>query len=286
LKITEPGNIGQIIIDCWDYDLAKTHDFLGQIIIDPSTLELKKKLKFQLYQRPNKKEPYVKGNIEIIFDINQKDTIEEHKLNIFGVSMTEVMERGHETEKYPKQVKTLIDFLVQHGPKVEGIFRKSASVSKVKSIVEKLDLGEELTIENTFETFVTTVAALFKMYLRELPDPILTWELYDDFIKASALDKDKKLLTYARMLTDIPFFNRGLLYDLMTLCNLINDKKDTNLMHFKNLAVIFGVCLLQSKDEATNMKDVITVQQVCIDLMEMHPKHFELAEKIMEEEDN
>eukprot|EP01080_Neovahlkampfia_damariscottae_P007698 gene7698-12164_t len=285
VKLTNPGSFDQIIIDCWDYDLAKPHDFLGQILINPSTLDLKKKLIIDLKKREKKKDFHVKGSLELVFDINQKDTISEHQLSIFGKSMNEVMERNHETEKYPKQIKVLLDYLMINGPKLEGVFRKTASVSKVKEFQNILDSGENVDLKNCSENQINNIASLFKSYLRLLPNPLLTWELYDEFLAAAAYTEDKKLLQYARLLTDIPFFNRGILYDLMTLCNKINDNNEKNLMNFRNLAVIFGVCLLQTKDDMRNMKENILVQDVCIDLMQMHPKHFEIAEQMMEEEE-
>ena len=285
-KISNPGSIEQIIIDCWDYDLAKTHDFLGQIIIDPKTLELKKKLKINLKKREKKKDSHVKGNIILLFDINNKDTISEHKLNLFGISMIDVMQRNNETEKYPKKIKSLVDYLMKHGPGLEGIFRKTASVSQVKELSNKLDSGEEISLDNSFENYINTIASLFKLYIRELPDPLLTWELYDQFLNVSKeiKEEEKKIFSYSKLLTEIPFFNRGLLFDLMTLCNKINDNNKVNLMNFKNLAVIFGICLLTTKDDLKNAKNIGIVQDVCIDLMKMHPKHFEIAEKLIQEE--
>lgn len=60
----------------------------------------------------------------------------------------------------------------------EGIFRRSANVSKVRALKERANLGESLVFEDPHEP-----AVLLKKFLRELQEPLLTYELYDEIMQ-------------------------------------------------------------------------------------------------------
>lgn len=69
------------------------------------------------------------------------------------------------------------------GPFTQGIFRKSANARLVRELRDKLDNGEEVAWEHVP---VLVTAALLKDFLRSLPDPLLTSNLYPQW--KSALD--------------------------------------------------------------------------------------------------
>lgn len=59
----------------------------------------------------------------------------------------------------------------------EGIFRRSASLTKIKQLKEVANRGENLIFEDPHQA-----AALLKTFLRELKEPLLTYELYDEIV--------------------------------------------------------------------------------------------------------
>ena len=65
---------------------------------------------------------------------------------------------------------------------MEGIFRLSGSAVLIQEYKQKFDNGDDVSFEN--ESDPHAVAGLFKLYFRELPAPVMTWEHYDDFIIA------------------------------------------------------------------------------------------------------
>lgn len=59
---------------------------------------------------------------------------------------------------------------------VEGIFRKNGNIKRLNDVVEVYDrdpAGVDLTSDNPVQ-----LAALLKRFLRELPDPLLTFRLH------------------------------------------------------------------------------------------------------------
>lgn len=69
---------------------------------------------------------------------------------------------------------------------VEGIFRKNGNIRRLKELSEEIDRNPN-TIQLLSETPIQ-VAALIKKFLRELPDPLLTFRLHRLFITAQSKD--------------------------------------------------------------------------------------------------
>ena len=61
----------------------------------------------------------------------------------------------------------------------EGIFRRSGKYSVIAGLKQKVNNGEEVEFKD-IDTHV--VAGLLKSFLRDLEEPLLTYELYDEII--------------------------------------------------------------------------------------------------------
>ena len=67
---------------------------------------------------------------------------------------------------------------------VEGVFRKNGNIKRLKALAENIDRGAE-NIEMNGEGPVQ-IAALLRKFLRELPDPLLTFKLHKLFITSQS----------------------------------------------------------------------------------------------------
>lgn len=59
----------------------------------------------------------------------------------------------------------------------EGIFRRSGNYTRINDLKNIINIGEEVVLSNE-DTYV--VAGLLKKFLRELSEPLLTFELYEE----------------------------------------------------------------------------------------------------------
>lgn len=74
-----------------------------------------------------------------------------------------------------------IDFLSQPDClETEGIFRRSASAALVKELQSKINNGEQIVFE---DGDVHIAAVILKTFLRELEEPLLTFDLFDQVVK-------------------------------------------------------------------------------------------------------
>lgn len=99
---------------------------------------------------------------------------------VFGIDLQEIVARKKNDDKYiPKIVKECVAFLQDNAIKQEGIFRISPSASIIELAKGKYDSGEDIAIESYDHN---VAAGLLKLYFRELPEPLLTYNLYDKFV--------------------------------------------------------------------------------------------------------
>ncbi|KAL8871530.1 MAG: hypothetical protein Q9174_002659 [Haloplaca sp. 1 TL-2023] len=121
------------------------------------------------------------------------------KKGVFGVGLDTLVERDGVESTYgvgpgalrvPGLIDDSISAMRQMDMSVEGVFRKNGNIRGLKDLSDKLD-AKEVEVDLSKETPVQ-VAALLKKFLRELPDPLLTYKLYSLFITSQKINDDEK----------------------------------------------------------------------------------------------
>ena len=75
---------------------------------------------------------------------------------------------------------------------IEGVFRKSGNIRRLREIVDEIDTNPS-TVQLMNEGPIQ-VAALIKKFLRDMPEPLLTFKLHKLFTVIHS-----KLLTFRRL---------------------------------------------------------------------------------------
>ncbi|XP_066434086.1 rho GTPase-activating protein 6 isoform X2 [Eleutherodactylus coqui] len=159
-----------------------------------------------------------------------------------------------------RQVPRLVDscclHLEKNGLQTVGIFRVGSSKKRVRQLREEFDRGIDVVLEE--EHSVHDVAALLKEFLRDMPDPLLTRELYTPFIHTIMLDLEDQLTALQLLIYLLPPCNCDTLHRLLqflsTVASHAEDAIDKegqeingNKMTSLNLATIFGPNLLHKQ---------------------------------------
>ncbi|XP_074848920.1 rho GTPase-activating protein 6 isoform X2 [Carettochelys insculpta] len=166
----------------------------------------------------------------------------------------------------PRLVDSCCQHLEKHGLQTVGIFRVGSSKKRVRQLREEFDRGVDVVLEE--EHSIHDVAALLKEFLRDMPDPLLTKELYTAFINTLLLEPDEQLSTLQLLIYLLPPCNCDTLHRLLqflsTVAGHAEDSTDKdgqevtgNKMTSLNLATIFGPNLLH-KQKSTDKE--FTVQ--------------------------
>ncbi|KAK1882347.1 Rho GTPase-activating protein 31 [Dissostichus eleginoides] len=123
------------------------------------------------------------------------------------------------------------------------------------------DLTEEVYLQD-----IHCVGSLCKLFFRELPNPLLTYELYSKFTKTVLVQGDnERLLHIQGVIKELPTPHfRTLEYLTKHLAHLATLSTTTN-MHTRNLALVWAPNLLRSKDiEASGTNGDMAFQEVRI----------------------
>uniref|UniRef100_A0A3B5L158 Uncharacterized protein n=1 Tax=Xiphophorus couchianus TaxID=32473 RepID=A0A3B5L158_9TELE len=106
-----------------------------------------------------------------------------------------------------------------------------------------------------------------KSYLRELPEPLMTFELYIDWIQASNIqDQEKRLQALLGACEKLPCANNNNFKYLIKFLSKLTEYQDVNKMTPGNIAIVLGPNLLWTHDEGniTEMMTTVSLQIVGI----------------------
>ncbi|PIK51949.1 putative rho GTPase-activating protein 6 isoform X2 [Apostichopus japonicus] len=157
--------------------------------------------------------------------------------------------------KIPRVVSACFRFIEAYGLRTEGIFRVSGSKKRVRQIRESYDKGEVVIF--TRDQSPHDVGALLKEYFRDLPEPLLTRDLYNIFTSLTKFDTfEEKLSTIRLGACLLPVVHRDVLFSLMKFLSKVADEagKDHdsqgnevggNKMNAQNLGTLFGPNILK-----------------------------------------
>ena len=96
-------------------------------------------------------------------------------------------------------------------------------------------------MDETLDVDIHAVTSALKRYLRKLPDPVIPFDLYDDFIKVSTKashSKEVRIAELQKIVNKLPPANRETLRLIVNHLHLVNSLKDINKMGYKNLSVV------------------------------------------------
>lgn len=106
----------------------------------------------------------------------------EKPSTLFG---SELCERAdYERRQIPSVVTRCIEEVELRGMDVEGIYRKTGGNSQVKIIQEGFEKAEDFDISDP-ALDITAVTSVLKQYLRKLPTPLLTFDVYERILESS-----------------------------------------------------------------------------------------------------
>lgn len=148
-------------------------------------------------------------------------------------------------------------YLEENAMDIEGIYRLNGSGSAIEALQTKIDLNEHVTFS---DPHVTT--GLIKLYLRNLPEPLLLIENYNSLKSVLKAKEEKQATQLAKILRTLPICNYILVYYIFThFIKLLKHEEKTK-MGKQNLCVCIGPSLCRSSEEtASGAYDESNVQQ-------------------------
>ncbi|XP_026170658.1 SH3 domain-binding protein 1 [Mastacembelus armatus] len=217
---------------------------------------------------------YHKNSLQFL-DKNISELKESHSQKEPAVSLSNQKVYGepllshlsHSNREIAAPIQECIQMLLTTGMREEGLFRLAAAASVVKRLKMCLDQGA--VDHGEFSMDPHAVAGALKCYLRELPEPLMTFELYNDWFKAAGeKDLSEKLDQFRVLLKKLPPENYNNLRYLVQFLSLLSEQQAVNRMTPSNIAIVLGPNLLwpQAEGEVAlfDMASASSVQVVTV----------------------
>ncbi|XP_065407673.1 rho GTPase-activating protein 22 isoform X2 [Chrysemys picta bellii] len=202
---------------------------------------------------------------------------------IFGQRLEDTVqyERKYGLRLAPLLVEQCVDFIRERGLTEEGLFRMPGQANLVKDLQDSFDCGEKPLFDSN--TDVHTVASLLKLYLRELPEPVIPFAKYEDFLSCGQLlskDKGEGTRELAKQVKTLPQANYNLLKYICKFLDEVQSHSSVNKMSVQNLATVFGPNILRPKmeDPVTIMEGTSLVQHLMTVLISEHGQIFAISQ--------
>ncbi|KAJ1991366.1 hypothetical protein H4R33_001382 [Dimargaris cristalligena] len=161
----------------------------------------------------------------------------------FGVDLHSLMPHG----RIPPFVERCLCEIESRGLEEVGIYRVPGSVAGINKLRDLFNEGHwdiDLAADEYYD--INVVAGVLKLFLRDLPEPLLTFQLYEGFINAAAVDDyNERLWAIKDLIHALPKSSYTLLKRIIEHLERVTDFEEVNHMYSTNLAIVFGPTLLK-----------------------------------------
>ncbi|EYC28323.1 hypothetical protein Y032_0008g91 [Ancylostoma ceylanicum] len=182
--------------------------------------------------------------------------------SVLGIRLADCAMSGPE-DLVPLLVQICVSVVEANGLDTVGIYRIPGNTAAVNALKETLShCLDTMTLENLDLSDprwrdVNVVSSLLKMFLRKLPEPLLTDKLYPFFIDANRIaNHHNRLHKLRNLLRKLPRHHYATLKYIIYHLSEITKNSQVNKMETRNLALMFGPSIVRPSDD--NMATMVT----------------------------
>ncbi|NXP07400.1 RHG10 protein, partial [Thinocorus orbignyianus] len=176
-------------------------------------------------------------------------------------------------------IKKCISAVETRGINDQGLYRVvgvSSKVQRLLSLLMDAKTCNEVDLENSVDWEVKTITSAMKQYLRNLPEPLMTYELHGEFIvPAKSGSPESRVNAVHFLVHKLPEKNKEMLEILVKHLANVSKHAKRNLMTVANLGVVFGPTLMRPQEETVAAIMDLKFQNIVVEiLIENHEKIF------------
>uniref|UniRef100_A0A8C9TC28 Rho GTPase activating protein 10 n=1 Tax=Scleropages formosus TaxID=113540 RepID=A0A8C9TC28_SCLFO len=172
-----------------------------------------------------------------------------------------------------------INAIEKRGINDQGLYRVvgvSSKVQKLLNIMTDEKSGNEVDLSASDDWDVKTITSALKLFLRSLPELLMTYGLYKEFIlPAKSGSPECRVQVIHGLVHRLPETNRLVLGLLVKHLARVAANSKQNLMTVANLGVVFGPTLMRPQEETVAAIMELKFQNIVVEiLIENHQKIF------------
>ncbi|XP_005994734.1 rho GTPase-activating protein 12b isoform X8 [Latimeria chalumnae] len=187
------------------------------------------------------------------------------KDQVFGSSLTSLCQRENTT--VPKFVKMCIEYVEKHGLDIDGLYRVSGNLAIIQKLRFAVNHDEKLDLNDSKWEDIHVVTGALKMFFRELPEPLFTYNYFNDFVQAIKTQDKHRVHAIRDLIKQLPKPNQDTMQALFKHLKKIIDNGEVNRMTTQSVAIVFGPTLLRPEKETGNIAVHMVYQNQIVELI-------------------
>ncbi|XP_029444452.1 rho GTPase-activating protein 12 isoform X3 [Rhinatrema bivittatum] len=172
------------------------------------------------------------------------------KDQVFGSSLTSLCQRENTT--VPKFVIMCIQHVEEYGLEIDGLYRVSGNLAVIQKLRFAVNHDEKLDLNDSKWEDIHVITGALKMFFRELPEPLFTYNHFNDFVNAIKQDPRQRVQAVKDLIKQLPKPNQETMQVLFRHLRKVYETGEKNRMNFQSLAIVFGPTLLRPEKETSN----------------------------------
>ncbi|XP_047431490.1 rho GTPase-activating protein 8-like [Mugil cephalus] len=189
----------------------------------------------------------------------------------FGVSLQYIREKNRGAV-IPPVVSQTVSFLKQNGLRTEGLFRRSVRVQIIKDVQKLYNLGKPVDFAQYQDVHVPAV--ILKTFLRELPEPLLTFRVYNQVQEILSVNSSLRVTRCKQIMESLPEHNFIVAKYLLSFLHMVSQESIANKMSASNLSCVFGVNLVWPRHSSISLSALTPLNIFTEILIEHFPTVF------------
>ncbi|KAK2715838.1 uncharacterized protein LOC136039033 [Artemia franciscana] len=188
-------------------------------------------------------------------------------------------------DNVPVVVDAFVNYIALNGIVSEGIYRKTGIKSRIEKL-ELLFLADSSMVHISKEDFTEhDVASALKRFFRNLPEPLFTSELCENWTCAEVQEENDRLETYRKLIERLPEVNAATLKFILGHLYFVDRLSDRNLMSAMNLGPLWGPTLMASgTNTELRFSGAHNDAKLVYDLIVHYPKLYGLTPEQLDKE--
>uniref|UniRef100_A0A803WGA5 Rho GTPase activating protein 12 n=1 Tax=Ficedula albicollis TaxID=59894 RepID=A0A803WGA5_FICAL len=187
------------------------------------------------------------------------------KDQVFGSNLTSLCQRENST--VPKFVKLCIEHVEEHGLDIDGLYRVSGNLAVIQKLRFAVNHDEKLDLSDSKWEDIHVITGALKMFFRELPEPLFTYNHFNDFVNAIKQEPRQRVPAVKDLIKQLPKPNQDTMQVLFRHLKRVVENGEKNRMTYQSIAIVFGPTLLKPEKETGNIAVHTVYQNQIVELI-------------------
>ncbi|MBN3323945.1 RHG29 protein, partial [Atractosteus spatula] len=190
------------------------------------------------------------------------------RLHLFGIDFAQATKNN--PDGIPFIIKKCTSEIENRALTIKGIYRVNGAKSRVEKLCQAFENGKDLV--ELSDLYPHDISNVLKLYLRQLPEPLIQFRLYNEFIglakesqnilmdevdstpssptadkRPPSIELNRVIFKIKDLLRQLPAAHYKTLQYLIGHLNRVTEKAEENKMTASNLGIIFGPTLMKPR---------------------------------------